>query len=118
MKKYFLLVLSLVMFLSTCGTKETKVKVRETEAAKNYIETISGFSCIKASITDNNYLFIAIDAVGTNYDMLALQFLEEAKNEGVEGLRGCFIVNFSTSQFQDGTVVGKRIGKAFSFQLK
>lgn len=112
MKKYFVLVLSLVMFLSACGTK---VKVRETEAAKKYVETISGFSCRKASITDGNMLIIAIDAIGsTNYDVLASEFLDEAKREGVEGLKGCFIVNFSTSQFQDGAVIGERIGKAFN----
>ena len=112
MKKYFVLAFSLVMFLSACGTK---VKVRETEAAQKYIETISGFTCRKASITDANMLIIAIDAIGsTNYYALASQFLDDAKREGVVGLKGCFVVNFSTSQFQDGAVIGERIGEAFN----
>ena len=43
-----------------------------------------GFTCEKATVTDNGYLVIAIDAESASgYDTLASQFLEEAKKEGV-----------------------------------
>ena len=58
--------------------------------------------------------YIAIDADSdSGYDMLASQFLEEAKKEGVSGLKGVLIVDIKNAKFEQGAVVGKRIGKAY-----
>ena len=46
--------------------------------------------------------------------MLASQFLDEAKDEGVEGLKGVLIVDIKNSKFESGAVAGKRIGKAYN----
>ena len=57
---------------------------------------------------------ISIDAESASgYDTLASQFLEEAKKEGVSGLKGVLIVDIKNSKFEQGAVVGKRIGKAY-----
>ena len=59
-------------------------------------------------------IVIAIDAESASgYDTLASQFLEEAKKEGVSGLKGVLIVDIKNSKFEQGAVVGKRIGKAY-----
>lgn len=82
--------------------------------ADEYIKTISGFTCEKAAVTDNGYLIIAIDATSNEgYDNLASQFLDEAKREGVTGLKGCAIVDIKNAKFEQGAVVGKRIGRAY-----
>ena len=117
MKKLFfnvLLIVSLVIF-SGCSSKSSQ-KVANTPAAEKFIKLIVGSECYKAEITDNNILIIGIDAVNTNsnYDALVSQFLSEAKSEGVEGLKGCFIVDSNTAEFQQGAVVGDRLGKAFN----
>ena len=39
--------------------------------------------------------------------------IEEAKKEGVSGLKGVLIVDIKNSKFEQGAVVGKRIGKAY-----
>ena len=38
---------------------------------------------------------------------------EEAKKEGVSGLKGVLIVDIKNAKFEQGAVVGKRIGKAY-----
>ena len=53
------------------------------------------------------------DKSASGYDTLASQFLEEAKKEGVSGLKGVLIVDIKNSKFEQGAVVGKRIGKAY-----
>lgn len=83
-------------------------------SADEYCKTISGFTCRKAIVDEAGWLIVGIDATGGNYDRLAEQFLDEAKGEGVMGLKGCGIVNYSTSEFQQGAVVGERIGKAYN----
>lgn len=94
----------------SCGSGKTEVT-----GADRYINTITGLTCEKAAVTDNGYLVVAIDAdSGSGYDILASQFLEEAKREGVEGLKGVLIVDSKNCQFQQGAVVGKRIGKAYN----
>ncbi|MFS2806435.1 hypothetical protein AAH029_01285 [Parabacteroides distasonis] len=108
MKKFLFLMISVIAF--SCGGGKTEVT-----GADKYIDTITGFTCEKASVTDNGYLVIAIDADSdSGYDMLASQFLDEAKRERVEGLKGVLIVDSKNCQFQQGAVIGKRIGKAYN----
>lgn len=104
-----ILFLLFVWVLLSCGNSKTEVT-----GAEEYIKTISGFTCEKAAVTDNGYLIIAIDAASdSGYDNLASQFLDEAKQEGVTGLKGCAIVDIKNAKFEQGAVVGKRIGKAY-----
>jgi len=105
-----LFVTTFFIFAVSCSDKSNTT----VAGADKYIKTITGFTCEKAAITDNGYLIIAIDAIkDSNYDGLASQFLDEAKQEGVTGLKGVFIVDIKNCQFQQGAVVGKRLGKAF-----
>lgn len=107
MKKILFLLVAIMAF--SCGESKTKVT-----GADKYIDVITGFTCEKAAVTDNGYLVIAIDASSdSGYDMLASQFLEEAKKEGVSGLKGVLIVDIKNAKFEQGAVVGKRIGKAY-----
>lgn len=107
MKKILLLLF--IGVLLSCGNSKTEVA-----GAEEYIKTISGFTCEKAAVTDNGMLIIAIDATSeSGYDKLASQFLDEAKREGVTGLKGCAIVDIKNAKFEQGAVVGKRIGKAY-----
>lgn len=110
MKKVLFLIMTTALLQISCASGgKTQVS-----GADKYIETITGFTCEKAAVTDNGFLVIAIDATSDNYDKLATQFLDEAKNEGVTGLKGVMIVDSKKCQFQKGAVVGKRIGKAYS----
>ena len=72
---------SLILIIAfSCGESKTEVT-----GADKYIETITGFTCEKAVVTDNGYLIIAIDAESASgYDALASQFLEEAKKRIIE----------------------------------
>lgn len=107
MKKILFLFFIGVLF--SCGNSKTEVT-----GAEEYVKTISGFTCEKAAVTDNGYLIIAIDAISDKgYDYLAWQFLDEAKREGVTGLKGCTIVDIKNAKFERGAVIGKRIGKAY-----
>ena len=100
MKKILFLMTIIIAF--SCGGGKTEVI-----GADKYI-------CEKAAVTDNGFLVIAIDADSdSGYDMLASQFLEEAKKEGVSGLKGVLIVDIKNAKFEQGAVVGKRIGKAY-----
>ena len=100
---------------SQIKNKENSKSENQVTGADKYIETITGFTCVKATVTDNGFLIIAIDATSeSGYDFLASQFLDEAKKEGVSGLKGVMIVDSQNCQFQKGAVVGKRIGKAFN----
>lgn len=108
MKKILFLMIVIIAF--SCGDGKTKVT-----GADKYIDTITGFTCEKATITDNGYLVVAIDADSeSGYDSLACQFLNEAKSEGVEGLKGVLIVDIKNAKFGQGSVTGKRIGKAYN----
>jgi starvation-inducible outer membrane lipoprotein len=110
MKKYLFFLLALM--LAACSSSP---KVSETPEAQKFIESISGSECERAEVTDANFLIVAIDAVysSTNFDVLASSFLDEAKAAGVKGLKGCYIVDSKTAKFQQGAVIGDRIGKAF-----
>ncbi|MDD7319301.1 MAG: hypothetical protein PUG74_11615 [Prevotellaceae bacterium] len=70
MKKYiFLMLLSLTIF--ACGGR-----IKPSQAAINYAESISGTDVLKAEIADTGTLIIAIDAVlGMDYDKLAEFYL-------------------------------------------
>lgn len=107
MKKYLLLTLFSALF--SCS-----VKTEPSPAGLEYCKTISGIDCLKATITDGNVLIIAIDAeYGRNYDALARYYLNDAIRKGVTDVKMCAVVNYSTSEFQDGAVIGERVGKAF-----
>lgn len=118
MKKILFLLLAGILF-SCSSPKKKVIEVNETNetrttSAEEYINTITVFTCEKAAVTDNGYLIIAIDAISdSGYDYLASQFLDEAKREGVTGLKGCAIVDIKNAKFEQGAVVGKRIGKAY-----
>jgi len=108
--KQFLFLIVIILMNTSCGNSKVEVT-----GADKYINVITGFTCKKAAVTDNGYLVIAIDAIGTtNYDKLASQFLAESKREGVKGLKGVLIVDIKNCQFQEGAVTGKRIGKAYN----
>ncbi|SFG56566.1 hypothetical protein SAMN05216383_12065 [Prevotella sp. KH2C16] len=108
MKKYlFLILLSLILF--ACGGNK-----KLSHAAVRYAESISGTSVLKATVTDVHVLIIAIDAIeGQNYDALARYYLNDAIKHGAYDIKMCAVVDYSTSEFQDGAVVGDRLGKAF-----
>lgn len=108
MKKYlFLVLLPLMLFAYGCNTKPSQAAIR-------YAESISGTDVLKATITDVKVLIIAIDATeGQNYDALARYYLNDAIRHGVYDIKMCAVVDYSTSEFQDGAVVGKRVGRAF-----
>lgn len=107
MKNWLFLFAFLMLF--SCGNSKVEVT-----GADSYIETITGLTCEKAAVTDNGYLVVAIDANSdSGYDTLASQFLSEAEHEGVTGLKGVFIVDIKNAKFEQGAVIGKRIGKAY-----
>ena len=107
MKKYLLFALFALLF-SSCG------RTAPSPAGLEYCKTISGIDCLKATITDANVLIIAIDVEpGRNYDALATYYLNDAISHGVDDIKMCAIVDYSTSEFQEGAVVGERVGKAF-----
>lgn len=107
MKKYLLLALFAIL-LSSCE------RTAPSPAGLEYCKTISGIDCLKATITDANVLIIAIDVEpGRNYDALATYYLNDAISHGVDDIKMCAVVDYSTSEFQDGAVVGERVGKAF-----
>lgn len=128
MRKLILIAVAILLCVSCSNSKNNETTREELEilqghdgssenkimSADEYCETISGFTCRKAIVDEAGWLIVGIDATGGNYDRLAEQFLDEAKGEGVMGLKGCGIVNYSTSEFQQGAVVGERIGKAYN----
>lgn len=108
MKKSILSIL-LVFALFSCGRKS-----EPSQAAIRYAESISGTNVRKASVTDAHVLIIAVDAIeGQNYDALARYYLKDAIENGANDIKMCVVVNYSTAEFQDGAVVGDRLGKAF-----
>jgi len=107
MKKYLLFALFAVIF-SSCVRNTT------SPAGLEYCKTISGIDCLKATITNGNVLIIAVNAEpGRNYDALATYYLNDAISHGVDDIKMGAVVDYSTSEFQDGAVVGERVGKAF-----
>jgi hypothetical protein len=66
-----------------------------------------------AEITDANILIIAVSPEGNpNFDAFAQSYLDDAISKGVD-VNACMVVDVNNSQFQQGAVVGDRIGKAF-----
>lgn len=101
MKKILFLMIIIITF--SCGGGKTEIT-----GADKYINTITGFTCEKATVTDNGYLVIAIDAESASgYDTLASQFLEEAKKEGVSGLKGVLIVDIKTRSLNKELLLAK-----------
>lgn len=67
----------------------------------------------KAEVTDSNILIIGVDRAGdANFDIFCESQLEDAWSHGVR-VDACFAVDIKDCEFQDGAVVGERIGKAF-----
>ncbi len=90
-------------------------KARGENISEDYTQSIINPSTgiHKAIITDANMLVIAVDASpGANFDAFAKTYLDDAIDNGVD-IKGCLIVDIKDCQFQKGTVIGKRIGKAF-----
>ena len=84
---------------------------------EDYCKSISSngeaTSIFKAEITNNNILIIGVDRIGNaNFDVFCQQQLEDAWSHGVP-VDACFAVDIKDCEFQDGAVVGERIGKAF-----
>lgn len=94
---------------------ESSIEYKGTEyTGEEYAKSISGTDVLKAAVTDAHVLIIAIDAIpGRDYDKLAEFYLNDALSHGANDIKMCAVVDFSTSEFQDGAVVGKRLGKAF-----
>lgn len=67
-----------------------------------------------ATVTDAGFLIIGIRPIGSpNLDVLAKSYLDDATNAGLHDIKGCFIVDYDKSKWQDGAVVGERIGRAY-----
>ena len=91
-----LFVTTFFIFAVSCSDKSNTT----VAGADKYIKTITGFTCEKAAVTNSGHLIVAIDAIeGSNYDGLASPFLDEAKSEGVIGLKGVYIVDSKNCQF-------------------
>lgn len=69
---------SLILIIAfSCGESKTEVT-----GADKYIETITGFTCEKAVVTDNGYLIIAIDAESApDMTHLLRNFLKKLKKK-------------------------------------
>lgn len=67
----------------------------------------------RATVTDASFLVIGIRPVGNpDFDYLAQSYFEQALDAGLQ-IKGCYIVNINDSKWQDGAVIGKRIGKYY-----
>lgn len=89
----------------------------KTMTNDEYCQSISSngeeTAIFKAEVTDNNILVIGVDRTGNaNFDVFCQQQLEDAWSHGVR-VNACFAVDIKDCEFQDGAVVGERIGKAF-----
>lgn len=95
----------------------TSMNQNEIMSNDDYCKSISSngevTSIFKAEVTDNNILIIGVDRVGNaNFDYFCEEQLKDAWKHGVR-VDGCFAVDVKDSQFQDGAVVGERIGHAY-----
>lgn len=89
----------------------------QTMTNDEYCKSISSngeeTAIFKAEVTDNNILIIGVDRAGdANFDVFCQYQLEDARSHGVR-VDACFAVDIKDCEFQDGAVVGERIGKAF-----
>ena len=67
----------------------------------------------KAAITDAGFLVIGVRPIGEpNFDYFAKSYLEQAIDAGVH-VKGCFVVDINKSTWENGAVIGDRIGKAY-----
>lgn len=89
----------------------------QTMTNDEYCKSISSngekTAIFKAEVTDDNILIIGVDRTGdANFDIFCKYQLEDAWNHGVR-VNACYAVDIKDCEFQDGAVVGERIGKAF-----
>lgn len=70
-----------------------------------------GFSGCCAMINSDGMLIVGVDSNGGDMDDMAQQFLEDAKNQGMEGINGCMVV--SNNDMANGDIDGKVLGEAY-----
>lgn len=105
---------SLGVINDTSSVKDTTKTVGE-KSNDDYCKSIISpdMGIYNAEITDANVLIIAVSPDGnSNFDVFAKSYLDDAISKGVN-VNACMIVDVNNSQFQQGAVVGDRIGKAF-----
>lgn len=96
---------------NTEANERLRVSLDKDGYAQSLISPEAGI--YKATITDADMLVIAVDfSPGVNFDTFAKTYLDAALRKGVD-VKGCLIVDVKDCQFQEGAVIGKRIGKAF-----
>lgn len=113
MKKIALLFL-LALPLFSCGNnKPTKEQKEKAEKYVRYLTEYNIDNIYGGELTDANILVLAVDAYsGTNFDVFAKTYLENATNKGLD-IAGVAIVDCKDCQIGDGWVTGDRIGRAF-----
>lgn len=92
----------------------SNIKLRMTDKdvyCKSIINPDMGI--FNATVTDTKMLIIGVKPIGKpNFDILAESFLNSAIDAGLN-VKGCFIVDINNSKWEDGAVIGDRIGEAF-----
>lgn len=93
-----------------------KIKITDKDTfCRSIIDAGSGLYA--ATVTDSKFLVIGVRPIyfgndKPNFDVLAETYLERATEAGLR-IKGCFVVDYDKSKFQDGAVVGERIGQAY-----
>ena len=93
--------------------KQAILSIKENghDFCKSIMDISSGI--YKATITDAGFLVIGVRAIGSpNFDYLAQSYFEQAKDNGLQ-IKGCFVVDIDNSTWQNGAVIGKRIGEYY-----
>ncbi len=87
------------------------IKMSGNEFCKSIMDISTGI--YKAAITDAGFLVIGVRPIGEpNFDYFAKSYLEQAIDAGVH-VKGCFVVDINKSTWENGAVIGDRIGKAY-----
>ena len=94
-------------------TKKSMSSLKENgdEFCKSIMDISSGI--YKATITDAGFLVIGVRPIGKpNFDYLAQSYFEQATDKGLR-IKGCLVVDIDNSTWQNGAVIGKRIGEYY-----
>lgn len=105
----------LVLLIILLGSCSSKPSPEQKELSEQYIEGLvdAGINIYGGELTDANILVLAVDAMpGTNFDIFAKTYLEDALNNGLN-VKGVAIVDINDCQIGDGWVTGDRIGRAY-----
>lgn len=105
--KYFGLLFILAAI--SCSHPKTYNTTAINQFAEVYCDKTMGFD--KYLVTKDGYLHLAIDAIGSNYNILASDFLDMAKSEGVD-LKGIKVYDSKDVYFRADRVDGRVIGLA------